>query len=170
MFSGSLNKVWCVNSLINDVKIELTACGCLRSTIACQPPLPSDKLCPCSRPFVSGPISKQNFCGARRQFKCSPCPCSWREELMWNLWGPISAGGKNDPKLGRRALLTRVAPWPLQAVLSLERGLLCSGSTWWCFCFGITRSASQARLKWAQRVLELRYTLTLELFFLKPVI
>lgn len=88
MFSRSLNKVWCVNSLINDVKIELTACGCLQSTIACQPPLPPYKLCPCCHPFVSGPISKLNFCGERRQFKCF-CR-SWREELMWNLLGDQS--------------------------------------------------------------------------------
>lgn len=83
MFSRSLNKVWCVNSLINDVKIELTACGCLQSTIACQPLLPPYKLYPCCLPFVSCPISKLNFCGGRRQFKCF-CG-SWREELMWNL-------------------------------------------------------------------------------------
>lgn len=88
MFSRSLNKVWCVNSLSNDVKIELTACGCLQSTIACQPRLPSYKLYPCCLPFVSCPISKLNFCGERRQFKCF-C-CSWREELMWNLLGDQS--------------------------------------------------------------------------------
>lgn len=48
MFSKSLNKVRCVNSLINNVKMELTACGYLRSTIACQPTLPPYK----SRPAV----------------------------------------------------------------------------------------------------------------------
>lgn len=88
MFSRSLNKVWCVNSLINDVKIELTACGCLQSTIACQPRLPPYKLYPCCLPFVSCPISKLNFCGERRQFKCF-C-CRWWEELMWNLRGDQS--------------------------------------------------------------------------------
>lgn len=48
MFSKSLNKVRCVNSLINNVKMELTACGYLWSTIPCQPTLPPYK----SRPAV----------------------------------------------------------------------------------------------------------------------
>lgn len=48
MFSKPLNKVRCVNSLINNVKMELTACGYLWSTIACQPTLPPYK----SRPAV----------------------------------------------------------------------------------------------------------------------
>lgn len=98
MFSRSLNKVWCVNSLINDVKIELTACGCLQNTIAQQPPLPPYKPRPCCPPFVSDPISKLNFCGGRRQFKCF-CR-SWREKLVWNLLGDQSVLGGEWPQIG----------------------------------------------------------------------
>lgn len=100
MFSRSLNQVWCVNSLINDVKIELTACGCLQRTIACQPLLPPYKLYPCCLPFVSCPISKLNFCGGRRPFKCF-C-CSWREELMWNLLGDQSCWREEWPHIGKK--------------------------------------------------------------------
>lgn len=99
MFSRSVNKVWCVNSLINDVKIELTACGCPQSTIAQPPLLCPYKLCPLSF-LCFRPNQQTQLLWGRRQFKCS---CHrWREELMWNLLGDQSVlEGSPTPKRGK---------------------------------------------------------------------
>lgn len=67
MFSKSLNKVRCVNSLINNVKMELTACGYLGSTIACQPTLPPYKSCPAVFPLFRAQSANQSFVEAEGQ-------------------------------------------------------------------------------------------------------
>lgn len=87
MFSKSGNKVRCVNSLINNVKMELTACGYLGSTIACQPTLPPYKSCPAVFLLFRAQSANQSFVEAEGQ--------------PGRLCGAAAAGWPAGPRGGR---------------------------------------------------------------------